>query len=148
MALGDDAELLGHLPLEEMGLGALGGEGRVAGPVQPRAADPQVAGGIVGQHGEQAQPLVGAEARQAHARAGALEDLVPELSERELGDVRQGHRGSVPAGGEHLAAHGFPSTQLPALEIMVPMGRGSQRPRIRERPRARTRGAVVAAVSL
>ena len=148
VALGQDPELLRQLPFEEVGLGTVGGQGRVGGTGEagPGGAEPAL--GVVGQHGVEGQLRVGAETGQAQALPGAAHDPVAELGEGELGHLLEGQGLPVADGDEQAGAHGRPSTHSLAFWSIAPRGRGSHRPSTSERPRAITRGAVVAKVSL
>ena len=147
MARWHDAELLGHLPFEEVGLGTLRSDGGEAGLLKAGLADPQPVPLVLRKNGEYPQIGSRTEAGQALAFLDGLEDLVPEGIDIELLQPGQGHGLAVAEGGESALAHGCPSTLAAALWSMSDRGLGSQTPSTSARTRAPTRGAVSGTVS-
>ncbi len=155
MALGEDAGLLGDLPLEQVRLGTVGREGLVAGSVQLRAQDAQRLPAIVREHRVEVQIEVGAEAGEAVPVLYAPQDGLAEGADGQLRHLPQGQALTV-AEDRQIGAHGrtsswadrTPSTAVLAWSSIAWSGRGSQIPRTRARASAAMRGAVVAGASL
>ena len=120
MAFGDDAGLLGELPLEEVGLGAIGREGGIARSVELGAQDTQDVPRIVREHGVEAQVQIAAEAGEAVPFLDAPQDGVPERTDGQLRHLPQGQALAVAEDRQISGTHGCTSIRAdktPSTEV-------------------------------